>query len=161
MRVLVISDNHSERDILTEVYNEAKADIAIHLGDSEFPYNDKEMVNFLRVTGNTDYDDEYAASGYAEEVKIFYTHGHLYGIKKGREELADKALESGAEYALYGHSHVAKVEKINGVQVLNPGSITSSRNEYPESYLIIDTDLKTASYYNRKHKLMDEFDLSN
>lgn len=161
MRVLVISDNHSERNILTEVYNTVGPDLAIHLGDSEFPYGDGEMEHYLRVTGNTDHDDDYPEEGYSDEAKMFYTHGHLYGIKSSREKLADKARESGADYALYGHSHVAKVEKINDVYVINPGSITSSRNEYPESYLVIDTDAQIASFYNRKHKLMDEFKLNS
>ena len=71
----------------------------------------------------------------------------------------EKADEVGAKYALYGHSHVAKVERLNGVYCINPGSISSSRNEYPESYLVIDTDNNLASYYSRKHQLMDEFSL--
>ena len=45
MRVLVISDNHSEKNILTEVYETVKPDEAIHLGDSEFPYDDEEAAN--------------------------------------------------------------------------------------------------------------------
>ena len=161
MRVLVISDNHSEKNILTEVYETVKPDEAIHLGDSEFPYNDEEMQQFLRVTGNTDKDSAYPKEGLLEETSMFYTHGHLYGIKSDRNELAAKAEEVGAKYALYGHSHVAKIEKINGVYAINPGSISSSRNEYPESYLVIDTESKIASYYSRKHQLMDEFNLNN
>ena len=161
MKVLVISDNHSEKNILTEVYDTVKPDAAIHLGDSEFPYDDPEMEKFLRVKGNTDRDDSYPETGLLEETGMFYTHGHLFGIKSDRNTLAEKALETGAKYALYGHSHVAKIEKVQGVYVINPGSITSSRNEYPESYLVIDTDTKIASYYSRKHKLMDEFNLGN
>lgn len=161
MRVLVISDNHRERNILTEVYDTVQPDAAIHLGDSEFPYNDQEMEKFLRVTGNTDKDGDYPTEGLLEETGMFYTHGHLHGIKSDREALADRAVEVGAKFALYGHSHVAKIEKLKGIYAINPGSITSSRNEYPESYLVIDTDTNIASYYSRKHKLMDEFNLNS
>lgn len=161
MKVLVISDNHNEKNILTEVYETVKPDAAIHLGDSEFPYNDEEMTKFLRVRGNTDRDEDYPKEGMLEETGMFYTHGHLYGIKADRSTLTDRAAETGAKYALYGHSHVAKIEKINGIYAINPGSITSSRNEYPESYLVIDTDSEMAAYYSRKHKLMDEFKLGS
>lgn|SRR5699024_4341504 len=159
MRVLVISDNHGEKNILNEVYDVVKPDAAIHLGDSEFPYDSEEISKYLRVKGNTDRDDTYPKEGLFEEASMFYTHGHLYGIKQDRHQLAEKADEVGAKYALYGHSHVAKVERLNGVYCINPGSISSSRNEYPESYLVIDTDNNLASYYSRKHQLMDEFSL--
>ena len=44
------SDNHTESGILYELYDYHKdADICLHLGDSEFKYNDTELSLYQRV----------------------------------------------------------------------------------------------------------------
>src|SRR5699024_8138594 len=141
--------------ILNEFYDVVKPDTVIHFGDGEFPYGSEDISKYLRVEGNTDSDGTYSKEGMFEDASMYYTHGQLYGIKQDRQQLTQKADEVGAKYALYGHSLVAKVERLNGVYCINPGIISSSRNEYPESYLVIDTDNNLASYYSRKHQLMD------
>ena len=158
MRVLVISDNHGEKNILNEVYDVVKPDAAIHLGDSEFSYEDDILKAFHCVRGNTDFDmqfkDEDLYNG-----SIFFTHGHLYNVNSNRDMLAAKAKALGATYALYGHTHVSRVEKINDVYCINPGSIQSSRSEYPESYAILDTDKNVVTYYSRKHEQIEIIEL--
>ncbi len=37
---------------------------------------------------------------------------------------SEKAKELGADYALFGHTHVHLREKVDGITVLNPGSTT-------------------------------------
>ncbi|MHC0552248.1 metallophosphoesterase family protein [Salinicoccus sp. CNSTN-B1] len=94
-------------------------------------------------------------------MRDFYTHGHYYGIKKDRGKLASRAREYDASYALYGHSHIAKAEKINGVYCINPGSISLSKGEMPESYAVLDTDNNVVTFLGRDHKVLKETDLSN
>ncbi|CAD2075323.1 YfcE family phosphodiesterase [Phocicoccus pinnipedialis] len=157
MKVLIVSDNHREKNIIEKLSKTIPADYYIHLGDSEFISNDVELKSYLTVLGNVDFDRTYQRHGQLEN--IFYTHGHMFGIKHDRSTLAEKAQGVGAKYALYGHSHVAKVEKINDVYCINPGSISFSRNEYPESYAILNTDTDVVEYYNRKNELMDSIQL--
>ena len=159
MKVLIVSDNHREKNIIENLSKTIPADYYIHLGDSEFISDDPELDAYLTVLGNVDFDCTYQRHGKLED--IFYTHGHLFGIKHDRTTLAEKAAGLGAKYALYGHSHVAKVEKINDVYCINPGSISFSRNEYPESYAILDTDKDIVQYFNRKNELMDTIQLEN
>ena len=48
---LIVSDNHTESGILYELYDYHKdADICLHLGDSEFKYNDTESVSYTHLT---------------------------------------------------------------------------------------------------------------
>lgn len=47
---LIVSDNHTESGILYHLYEVHKdADVLLHLGDSEFEYNDTELSLYRRV----------------------------------------------------------------------------------------------------------------
>ena len=63
-----------------------------------------------------------------------------------------------SKFAFYGHTHVAKHETINGVHVINPGSISQSRSNIEETYvelLIDDTRLEaTLNFRNRNHEII-------
>lgn len=49
---LIVSDNHTESGILYHLYEVHKdADVLLHLGDSEFEYNDTELSLYRRVKG--------------------------------------------------------------------------------------------------------------
>lgn len=90
------------------------------------------------------------------DVKAFYTHGHLYQVNRTRHLLAEQARELGCLFAFYGHTHVAKYEYINGVHVINPGSISQSRSSMEETYaeVIIDDQTLhgTINFKNRHHE---------
>ncbi|OZT78650.1 YfcE family phosphodiesterase [Salinicoccus roseus] len=159
MRILIVSDNHGEKGIVYEAYGRNAGDLNIHLGDSEFNYDDTEMVHFERVRGNVDTDSRYPVEGHHETSGVFYTHGHYYDIKKGREVLADRAKEYDATYAFYGHSHVAKAEAVGGVYCINPGSISNSKGELVESYAVLDTSSNVVTFLDREHEVIKEVDL--
>ncbi len=161
MKILIVSDNHGEKNIVYDAFGRNSGSLNIHLGDSEFEYDDTEMRHFERVGGNVDTDSRYPVEGYDEASGIFYTHGHYYGIKKDRGKLASRAREYDASYALYGHSHIAKAEKINGVYCINPGSISLSKGEMPESYAVLDTDNNVVTFLGRDHKVLKETALNN
>ena len=69
---------------------------------------------------------------------ILLTHGHYYGVSMGAEGLADEAKSRGCDIAMYGHTHRPFLDRIDGVTVLNPGSLSYPRQEgrHP-SYMII------------------------
>lgn len=57
---IIVSDNHTEQGVLFDVINHHEdADVALHLGDSEFAYDDSELSHFHRVKGNTDFSPEF------------------------------------------------------------------------------------------------------
>ncbi|MBE5663216.1 metallophosphoesterase [Staphylococcus sp. SS60] len=156
---IVVSDNHTESGILYQIYEKhSDADVFLHLGDSEFEYNDTELSLFHRVKGNCDFYPEFENEAVIKcnDVKVFYTHGHLYQVNRTRALLAEKAHELGCLFAFYGHTHVAKYEFINGVHVINPGSISQSRSSMEETYaeIIVDDETKHGliNFKNRQHE---------
>ncbi len=143
MKILVFSDSHGRDEWMRDAMSHfPSADAYIHLGDgtaeflalqSEFP-----AVAFLAVLGNGEGyfpSRRQAFNGIREEetvtldgIKIFFTHGHRYGVKGGESNLAYRAMELEADLALFGHTHQpfhSTVEKADGkkLHLLNPGSI--------------------------------------
>ncbi|MCD8309285.1 MAG: metallophosphoesterase [Clostridia bacterium] len=127
---IIVSDTHRNRaplDAMDGLF--AENDYIIHLGDlssdggyirSKYP--DKTIV----LNGNCDLDklgeDEYILE--VEGVKIFMCHGHRYGVKQQLYRLAEKANKEGCTVALYGHTHIPRVDEVNGVKLINPGALT-------------------------------------
>ena len=54
MKVLIVSDNHNERKIIEALPKIVHADLYLHLGDSEFSYEDDILKAFHCVRGNTE-----------------------------------------------------------------------------------------------------------
>ena len=137
MRVLVLSDTHRDRYALREaLLRQPKAEVLIHLGDGA--EEAQELCAglpgkaFYQVRGNCDWGSalppvgEYTAAG----VKIFYTHGHLYGVKSGQYTIVCAARERKARVLLYGHTHNALEDYDDGLYLLNPGSLNSWEATY-------------------------------
>ena len=63
------------------------------------------------------------------------THGHLYRVKYDTAGLANAGLYRGADIVLFGHTHVPFWDSINGMTLLNPGSIG-----YGGTYALLEVD---------------------
>lgn len=143
--VVVISDSHGNRRAFEKLYGIfGESDYIIHLGDTSSDggfirsaYPEKTIV----VNGNCDPfklgEDEKVLE--VENVKIFMCHGHLYSVKSTLLRLAKRAKECGCKIALYGHTHSARADEIDGVTLLNPGNLSRyGQNSY--LYLVINGD---------------------
>lgn len=159
-RWIIVSDNHTESGILFEVVNHYdQVDVALHLGDSEFQYDDTELSLYHRVKGNCDFYPEFPNENVIsdEGLRAFYTHGHLYRVNTTRQLLAEKVKEENCQLAFYGHTHIARYEEIEGVHVINPGSISQSRSMMEETYaeLLVDSQNVTLNFRNRNHDIIE------
>lgn len=137
MRILVVSDTHgNDAGLRQALLSQPKAEVVIHLGDGEeelqrakdsFP---EKM--FLQVRGNCDWGSSLPPTGEytVDGVKIFYTHGHLYGVKSGLYPLVCAAREKKARVALFGHTHNAFEDYQDGLYLMNPGSLSGWRPTY-------------------------------
>ena len=132
MRVGVFSDSHGDHEALDELLDRMGAlDAVCFLGDVA---RDAEHLRerlaampnqpvLYAVRGNNDY---YSTCTLPWDllielggVRIYMTHGHrLVSLMN----LAYKAQECGAQVALFGHTHQALCETVQGVLLLNPGS---------------------------------------
>ena len=82
-------------------------------------------------------------------VVIFYTHGHMYGVKYDLDTLADAASARGAEVALFGHTHIPHAETRGGVFLFNPGSCGRCYTG-PDTYGILTLDEGKVTAYEHK-----------
>jgi len=134
MRILVISDSHGFTGrlgtILMRAEAEDKLDAVIHLGDGYHDLADyaAHLPPVYQVAGNCDYfqRDTLAIHDFSK-ARLVLTHGHLQQVKSGTDALYSFALQQGAAAALYGHTHMQKMEWKNGVLLLNPGAASSGR----------------------------------
>lgn len=143
--LVVLSDthgNHEAIDKLSQIFEES--DYIIHLGDvssdmrgvaSRYPQKT------YRVIGNCDFSyekDEMTLE--VEGHRIFFCHGHKYGVKSDLKKLVSRAKELGCDIALYGHTHEKKIEEIDGVLTINPGCLTRYTLQKSYCYLCIHKD---------------------
>ena len=133
MLIAVISDTHRINKYIKAGLEAAKdADILIHLGDNVEDAEYYEM-NFkgevYAVKGNCDYSNKYPAERIIEieGKKIFFTHGHLYGVKSGINNIYYRGRELEADVVLFGHTHTAGIERTDTLTLMNPGSISLPR----------------------------------
>ena len=66
--------------------------------------------------------------------RIYITHGHRYSLYGGTKHLESEAMKRGAQIALYGHTHIARIVNQTGMYILNPGSISRPRGGQPPSF---------------------------
>lgn len=166
MKIMVASDIHGSAyycQKMTEAYKNSGAQKLLLLGDILYhgPRNDLpkeyapkkviEMLNnisdeILCVRGNCDSEvdqmvlkfnimAEYAII-YDGERMIFATHGHKFN----KDNLP--SLKKG-DILLHGHTHIPVNESIDGITVMNPGSISIPKENSWHGYMIIENGTYT------------------
>ncbi len=154
MKILVVSDSHGFEGNLRKVIERVEPiDMLIHLGDFESGEDRiKKMVNCdaHMVPGNNDYaphldrDKVVSIAGH----RIFLTHGHKYGVYYGLYGLYDKAKENNCDVVLYGHTHIPKINYMDDITFVNPGSISLPRQNYTQpTFLIMEIDKKNEIHF--------------
>lgn len=128
-KLVILSDSHNSADAIKRILKtESDADAAIFLGDGlrdlELALTHHPRLRVYAVAGNCDYGALEPLDGLAafEQVVLFYTHGHMYGVKYDLDTLAEAAAARGAEIALFGHTHRPLAEQHGRVFLFNPGS---------------------------------------
>lgn len=144
MRIIVISDSHGRTGAIDKILSaQPDAKTVFFLGDNtrdiedfEYLYPDK---RFCVVSGNCDYNSFMPTTGVdtVEGVKIFYTHGHTLNVKYTTDYLLKAAKQNDCKIALFGHTHISKILYEDEVYLVNPGSVSRSRNG-STSYAVID-----------------------
>lgn len=117
----------------------------IHLGDLNRDIQHLEDTFFdfpiYGVQGNNDYTGLYPNEKLLtiDGKKIFITHGHYYlsGYDPSRMKTLPQTEQ--ADLILYGHTHIADVERFDGKILANPGSISRPRQGEP-SYGVIEIE---------------------
>ena len=134
MKIAVFSDTHGSAKVMLNAVREYRPDKIIHLGDGNSDLNklDKEFpdIPVYCVCGNCDgyCDAPETLTVDLNGVTAFLTHGHRYNVRYKIDTLSYAAECSGAKIAMFGHTHRAGFEEIEGIFVLNPGTAGAGSN---------------------------------
>lgn len=151
MRILIVSDTHGEGELLNRVVEREGADHVIHCGDFCTETHRLPRGPLTVVQGNCDWEE---ISGEARweggGFRFFVTHGHGFRVGSSLLPLQYRAREIGAQIACFGHTHVPLSEMVEGVLLINPGSLAEPRGVPKPSYAVLETSGKenvTVSYF--------------
>lgn len=138
MQIVLVSDTHGRNEVFAQLRERHPvANAYLHAGDSETdPLN---LDGFASVQGNNDYYSSHPEQLVLDlgGVKILMVHSHQYNASNRLAGLVSRAKKYGATLVFYGHTHVFHVEEVDGITLVNPGSLWRNRDFTPESYALI------------------------
>lgn len=105
-----------------------RPDLVLHLGDVcrdiEEVARQFYTLTVQNVCGNcdgfTETPDQRVLQ--VEGRRILMMHGHRYQVKSGYGAARYAALEAQADILLFGHTHIAYCECVEGLWMMNPGT---------------------------------------
>ena len=156
MKYLIVSDIHGSiesTEFIINKFNELNCEKILCLGDvlyhgprNDLPphYEPKKVISLLNkyadkilcVKGNCEAEVDQMVLDFnitdqidllIENKKFHLEHGHHLDLYEGD-----------ADVILSGHTHIPKLEIIEGQAFINPGSITIPKNNSTRNYMILD-----------------------
>ncbi|MCI9145715.1 MAG: YfcE family phosphodiesterase [Eubacterium sp.] len=130
MRIVIMSDSHGAVGTLLDIIERHRdnTDLFIFLGDVDNDFDEVLMaypdIKYKRVAGNNDRYSSHMTSDLINlnGKKIFFTHGHIFHVKHGNEEIIEYCRKIGADICLYGHTHKQFTNYDSGLYIMNPGT---------------------------------------
>lgn len=162
MKILVFSDTHGSIARACEIVEKTKdVDLLVHLGDvvpDAQRLQERTGITCVSVKGNMDgamRSEDSRAFLDTEYGRIWLTHGHCDGAGfRDYERMAQTCRALACRAVIFGHTHVALNDEIDGIRLMNPGSLTRPRDGSHGSYAIVRTSsdrLECAiMYYNAR-----------
>jgi len=175
MRVALVSDTHGDPSAWSRAMEVLGAvDLICHSGDVLYhgifnpiteTYDPRRLaamlndveVPMIHARGNCDSEvdqmalDNHILSDFAfasvEGTRILITHGH----KHSEAELAGMARKAGVRLVQRGHTHLPGIVEIDGVAIVNPGSVAVPKQEGEAPTAAILEDGKVTIYDLREN----------
>ena len=130
MKIAIISDSHGNCEGIDKIFRELDFDYLFFLGDGLRDLGEYiNLQNVYAVCGNCDFfsvepnEREFVL----ENNKFFITHGNAYGVKYSLHSIISEAINRGANYVLFGHTHNKYIEEIDGMKIINPGTFKNNQ----------------------------------
>ena len=150
-KLLIFSDTHGHIENLIEVFSWAKDRIppndkiiaSVFLGDciSDLNYAANAAgfySDWKLIRGNNDFTSTVPDSAVFEYSghRFFICHGHRHGIYGGISRLINAARDNDADVVMFGHTHIPYNKTINGITLINPGSVGQPRSRAGATFAI-------------------------
>ncbi|QIB69085.1 metallophosphoesterase [Aminipila butyrica] len=145
MKLLVISDTHGNLEKAFQVYEQLSGvDVLIHLGDCQRDAQELKRrlgVDIISVRGNMDraYGPNEFTVFPTECGKLYLSHGHMENVKMSYQNILYRAEEEGCVAALFGHTHKPLFAEVEGLYLVNPGSLSLPATGGPGTYALLTT----------------------
>ncbi len=149
MKVVVFSDAHGNKIIVERIISfNPDADFFVSLGDSELPLDFLVDLDIIPIKGNYPRDAGFVYESVLEiaNKKLLLVHGHKFKVQKSLMKLLRRAMDLDVDIVLYGHTHIAKVDRAGELYLFNPGSIKNPRSKLVPSYLILEITDESIEY---------------
>ncbi len=139
MRIGVISDTHiytsSRREVPSQVFDlfrRASVSQIVHLGDVNAAWVLDELAKVapvLAVYGNNDDDELTSILPLSLQFRIGkWEVGAIHGFGgQSAREVVTERFAGVTDLALFGHSHIPYLDRVNDTILFNPGSATDRR----------------------------------
>lgn len=157
MKLFFLSDVHGSLAGLNralEAFEREGADTLVSLGDLLYhgprnplpeDYRPKEVAErlnaykerFVAVRGNCDSEVDQMLIGFpmlAEYAMLFHEKRRIYATHGHHHHIDDLPPLAAGDIFIQGHTHVPVAEKRGEIIVLNPGSVSLPKENYPASY---------------------------
>lgn len=153
LKIVVMSDSHGCNEELEYVINKEKnTDLWLHCGDICVPSHIYNKVVVVR--GNNDlYNYPIERIINVPGHRILMLHSHTLPFMAREEALLQRAEENKCDIVLFGHTHIPYLKKVNGVTLLNPGSLYHNRDGSDISYAVLRVD---EAFLDAKIKYIEE-----
>ncbi|MGN1343660.1 MAG: metallophosphoesterase family protein [Traorella sp.] len=141
MKIVLMSDSHGRNDLIDMIIKlHPDAKMYLHCGDIEC--DERVYPMLTTVKGNNDYFADYPTMVKLKlgTYRVLMLHSHTCPYRNKDSFMAHLAKQYECDTVFYGHSHVAKDEIVDGVRLINPGSLYYSRDGRPVSYCVIRID---------------------
>lgn len=136
IKVLVVSDNHGDDYVLEKILNDNyDCDYYLHLGDSQMP--PEALEPFISVKGNNDYGYDYPKE---RIINIGGINFYLFHGSYDDRVIVYRAIDNNCKYVLCGHTHIFGDYEIDGIRILNPGSVSYNRDYTKPCYAMMYID---------------------
>ena len=153
---LVVSDTHNETARLEALLAQYALQMqgVLHLGDHDYDllkFADTYALPLYTVAGNCD-DESLSPRERLVTLggqRIFMAHGDRFNVGVGTNRILQRARELNAAVCLYGHTHISVCEMTDGILLMNPGSLTSPRDNKPPAYGLLTLDSATQTFSGR------------
>ena len=140
VKIIVTGDTHGELKRFFDVMAKTEGvDAIIHCGDfyrDSIEIERKTGIPVTSVRGNCDdYQGPETATLETPAGRIIAVHGHHLSCDPTR--LSYLAEENGAKMVCFGHTHIAGIETVGGIKVVNPGSLVRPRDGSEGTYAVV------------------------
>ena len=138
MKIVLMSDSHGRSQNIDKVLQlHPDADYYLHCGDIEC--DEYTYPNLIVVRGNNDYFGDFPEKRILVigNHRILMMHSHTVYSFQRTLKMAEMAKAKGCDMVFFGHTHIAFDQVVDGVRLINPGSLFYSRDGKEISYCVI------------------------